>query len=256
MIWGAGRGGGGGGAGRGGGSAGLAISGAGCGGGGGGGATRRGTALSIVGLDGAGGMGLDTDKPGLGGSGGAPPRFCSDSGMSGFVSWICAAPPALGAPMLAPGVAVPSVFGPPVAPGICGAAAAGGVVPGASRRLGFVAFGSRAAPPGGTGGAPFVPGIGSALAFGNVSGARFEGNGLFGIALRPAGAPGVPGFTTGLIAALGGTGSFPCWISEALCATEGGRAGPDAAGVVPPGPGVPCAAPGGGAPIPGATGPG
>ena len=30
----------------------------------------------------------------------------------------------------------------------------------------------------------------------------------------------------GLIEALGGTGSFPCWISVALCATEGGSAGP------------------------------
>jgi len=29
----------------------------------------------------------------------------------------------------------------------------------------------------------------------------------------------------GLIDALCGTGSFPCWISEALCATEGGKAG-------------------------------
>jgi hypothetical protein len=44
-----------------------------------------------------------------------------------------------------------------------------------------------------------------------------------------------------LIAALGGTGSFPCWISEALCATAGGSAGPAPAGVTPPCPGAPFA---------------
>jgi hypothetical protein len=39
-------------------------------------------------------------------------------------------------------------------------------------------------------------------------------------------APGAPGLAVGLIDALGGTGSLPCWIIEARCATAGGRAGP------------------------------
>jgi hypothetical protein len=38
--------------------------------------------------------------------------------------------------------------------------------------------------------------------------------------------PGVPGLAVGLIDALGGTGSLPCWISEARCATAGGSDGP------------------------------
>jgi hypothetical protein len=46
----------------------------------------------------------------------------------------------------------------------------------------------------------------------------------------------------GLIEALGGTGSFPCWISEAFCATAGGSDGPAPAGVTPPCPGAPLAA--------------
>jgi hypothetical protein len=36
----------------------------------------------------------------------------------------------------------------------------------------------------------------------------------------------VPNLAAGLIEALGGTASLPCWISEALCATAGGSAGP------------------------------
>jgi hypothetical protein len=47
----------------------------------------------------------------------------------------------------------------------------------------------------------------------------------------PAGAPGTPGLATaGLIDALGGTGALPCWISVALCATDGGSAGVAAPG--------------------------
>jgi hypothetical protein len=38
-----------------------------------------------------------------------------------------------------------------------------------------------------------------------------------------------------LIEALGGIGSFPCWISEAFCATAAGSAGP-----APPGATAPC----------------
>jgi hypothetical protein len=37
---------------------------------------------------------------------------------------------------------------------------------------------------------------------------------------------GVPGRAVGLIDALGGTGSLPCWIREARCATAGGTAAP------------------------------
>jgi hypothetical protein len=45
-----------------------------------------------------------------------------------------------------------------------------------------------------------------------------------------------------LIEALGGTGSFPCWISEAFCATAGGSDGPVPVCVTPPCPGAPLAA--------------
>lgn len=65
----------------------------------------------------------------------------------------------------------------------------------------------------------------------------------------------------GLIEALGGTGSFPCWISEAFCATAGGNDGPAPAGVAPPCPGdtggtTPPLALGRTLPAPGATGTG
>lgn len=56
--------------------------------------------------------------------------------------------------------------------------------------------------------------------------------------------------TIGLIEALGGGGSFPCWISEALCATAGGSAGPAAIGIAPPCPGAPLAPGGKAAPLP------
>ena len=136
--------------------------------------------------------------------------------------------------MFAAGAKVPGVLGPLAAPGTFGANDAGGVVPGASLALGLIAPGTGPVAPGGTGGAPFMPGTGSALDFGSASGARFAGNGLAG---------GAPGLIAGLIEALGGTGSFPCWMSVALCATEGGRAGVAAAGVVSPNPGRPLAAP-------------
>ena len=42
----------------------------------------------------------------------------------------------------------------------------------------------------------------------------------------------------GLIAALGGIGSFPCWISEAFCAAAAGSVGPVPAGATAPCPGA------------------
>jgi hypothetical protein len=236
-IWGAGRGGGG--AGRGGGGAGLAI----CGAGRGGGSTRR--------ISGFGGMGFEAATAGLGGrGGGGVTGFLIDSGTSGFAPGAFAEAPPFGS--LVGDVWVPDDFGLPETAGTFGAKAVGGVVPGASFAFGFGVPGAGPVAPGGTGGAPLVPGTGRALVFGSVLGDMLVGNGLFG----PAGTPGVPGFTAGLIEALGGTGSFPCWISVALCATEGGRAAVAAVGVGPPGPGAPFAAPACGAPVPGATGPG
>jgi hypothetical protein len=57
------------------------------------------------------------------------------------------------------------------------------------------------------------------------------GSVAFGLPACPA--PGKPAFAAGLIAALGGTGALPCWISVALCATAGGSVG-----VAPPCPGA------------------
>jgi len=56
-----------------------------------------------------------------------------------------------------------------------------------------------------------------------------------------------------LIEALAGTGSFPCWISVAFCATEGGSAGLAALGAAT---GMPSLAPPWAAGDPGATGAG
>ena len=88
---------------------------------------------------------------------------------------------------------------------------------------------------------PLAPGTGSALvlgkgcAEGSALGA-LAGSVAFGLPACPA--PGKPALAAGLIAALGGTGALPCWISVALCATAGGSVG-----VAPPCPGV-TAAPG------------
>ena len=81
---------------------------------------------------------------------------------------------------------------------------------------------------GGAGGAPLAPGTGSALVLGKV---WFDGSApgaltgcvTFGLPACPA--PGKPVLAAGLIAALGGTGALPCWISVALCATAGGSVG-------------------------------
>jgi hypothetical protein len=71
-------------------------------------------------------------------------------------------------------------------------------------------------------------------------GETLAGNGVFGGAPRwPDGAPGAPGRAPGLIEALGGTGNFPCWISEARCATAGGSPGAAPVGTAPPCPGAP-----------------
>ena len=94
---------------------------------------------------------------------------------------------------------------------------------------------------GGAGGAPLVPGTGSALGLGKTwFGASMPGAvagcAPFGVLAGPPGAFGAPGkpvLTAGLIEALGGTGAFPCWISVARCATAGGSTG-----VAPPCPGA------------------
>lgn len=127
----------------------------------------------------------------------------------------------LGGPAGPAGAAAPSpgrVPGPP-----------GGGPPGAILALGFTTPGETAAL-GGAGGAPRAPGIGSALGLGDVwpgggsPAGALAGSGALG---RPAGPgpPGKPVRTAGLIAALGGTGALPCWISVARCATAGGSDG-------------------------------
>lgn len=103
-----------------------------------------------------------------------------------------------------------------------------------------------------------MPGTGNALAFGSGCTCGAAAGALAGSAVGvappcPAGAPGAPGRpTAGPIDALGGTGALPCWISVALCATEGGSAGvaaPGAAtGIGPLAPGGTLAEPGTGAP--------
>jgi hypothetical protein len=115
------------------------------------------------------------------------------------------------------------------------AAPDGGAVTGASFKLGFVA---PVAVPGGKGGAPWAPGTGSAFGFGRFCGFTVVDNDLPGVALGAA-VPKAAGLIVGLIDALGGTGSFPCWISEARCATEGGKEAAAADGAVPPAPGSP-----------------
>ena len=150
---------------------------------------------------------------------------------------------------------------PGAAPGAVGAADPGGAAPGLA--FGLTAPGDTAAL-GGAGGAPLAPGTGRALVLGKgwVDGSApgaLAGCVAFGLPVCPAGAPGKPALTAGLIAALGGTGALPCWISVALCATAGGSVG-----VAPPCPGATVAAGEPGRPIalapsppPGpATGPG
>jgi hypothetical protein len=118
---------------------------------------------------------------------------------------------------------------PVAAPGAVGDAGPGGVAPGASLAFGLTAPGDTAAL-GGAGGAPLAPGTGRALVLGkgwfegSAAGA-FAGCAAFGLPACPAGAPGKPALTAGLIVALGGTGALPCWISVALCATAGGSVG-------------------------------
>ena len=118
---------------------------------------------------------------------------------------------------------------PGAAPGAAGAADPGRVAPGASLAFGLTVPGETAAL-GGAGGVPLAPGTGSALVLGK---GWVEGNApgtlagcvAFGLPVCPAGAPGKPVLTAGLIVALGGTGALPCWISVALCATAGGSVG-------------------------------
>jgi hypothetical protein len=72
--------------------------------------------------------------------------------------------------------------------------------------------------------------LGKGCAEGSALGA-LAGSVAFGLPACPA--PGKPALAAGLIAALGGTGALPCWISVALCATAGGSVG-----VAPPCPGA------------------
>ena len=74
----------------------------------------------------------------------------------------------------------------------------------------------------GGGGAPGAPGTGSELALGIPC----PGGKALGVTLAGTAPGGVPGLAVGLIEALGGTGSLPCWIREARCATAGGSDGP------------------------------
>jgi hypothetical protein len=131
---------------------------------------------------------------------------------------------------------------PVAALGAAGAADPGRGAPGASLAFGFTAPGDTAAL-GGAGGAPLAPGTGRALILGEgcveggVPGGAFTGCVAFGLPACPAGAPGKPVLTAGLIVALGGTGALPCWISVALCATAGGNVGvapPRCAGATAP----------------------
>jgi hypothetical protein len=216
----------------GGGGVGLAT----CGAGGGGGPTRR---ISGFGGDGGGG----------GGAGVATFLFC-DSGTSGLAvlgadvdgDVVTGASFKLG---LVVAVAVPDgdvVDGAGFKLGLVVVAAVpdGDVVTGAGFKLGLVVV---AAVPDGRVGAPWVPGTGSALAFGKFCGFAVVDS-VLGVVpgevvVTP---PNAAGLIVGLIEALGGTGSFPCWISEARCATEGGKEAAAADGSVPPVPANPFAA--------------
>ena len=144
--------------------------------------------------------------------------------------------PGLGWPTGAAGAVAPIAgLEPGAAPGAVGAADPGGGAPG-------LAFGLTA--PGDTRsarrrgwrapGAGNRQGVGPRQGLGRRQRARRIGrlrrvrpSGL------PRGAPGKPALAAGLIAALGGTGALPCWISVALCATAGGSVG-----VAPPCPGA------------------
>jgi hypothetical protein len=72
--------------------------------------------------------------------------------------------------------------------------------------------------------------LGKGCVEGSAPGA-LAGSVAFGLPACPA--PGKPALAAGLIAALGGTGALPCWISVARCATAGGSVG-----VAPPCPGA------------------
>jgi len=145
--------------------------------------------------------------------------------------------PCLGGAAGAAGATAPTAgLAPAGAPGAPGAADGGGIAPGASLAPGLTAPGGETAALGGAGGVPLAPGTGSALGRGASALGAFAGRVPFGGAASPPGAPGAPGkpvLTAGLIAALGGTGALPCWISVALCATAGGSTG-----VAPPCPGA------------------
>jgi hypothetical protein len=119
---------------------------------------------------------------------------------------------------------------------VLGAEIDGDGVTGASFKFGFLA---PVAVPGGKGGAPWAPGTGSALGFGKFCGFTVVDRDLPGVAPGTVTGANAAGLIVGLIEALGGTGSFPCWISEARCATEGGKEAAAADSAGPPVPGSP-----------------
>jgi hypothetical protein len=188
---------------------------AGLGGGGGGGG---GLVICAVGFGGGGGFGVCDTAPGGGptrcisglgggGGGGAVTTFFLESGTSGLA--------------------------------VLGADVDGDGVTGASFKFGFAA---PVAAPDGKGGAPWAPGTGSALGFGKFGGFTVVDKDLPGVAPGAVGTPKAAGLIVGLIDALGGAGSFPCWMSEARCATEGGKEAAAADSAGPPVPGSPFAA--------------
>jgi hypothetical protein len=80
------------------------------------------------------------------------------------------------------------------------------------------------------------------LIFGKFCGFSVVDSDLPGVAAGKVVTPSAAGLIVGLIEALGGAGSFPCWISEARCATDGGKEAASADGAVPPVPASPVAA--------------
>ena len=261
---------------RGGGGDGEAIRGCGggvgrdtLGGGGGGGAVMRGGGDGEAIRGCGGGVGRDT----LGGGGGGVRAACGTLGggfgievtaglggtpaapEGGVVATVdptlgggpAGGPGGFGAPAAA-GAFAPGNRATPAPAGAFGATVDEGAVPWCgpggvtSLALGLAVPGAPVAALGGGGGAPFVPGTGSAFAFGKDWPPWGENAGALAGCTAGAAVPVGPGLRAGLIAALGGTGALPCWIRLARCATDGGSAGLAAPGAAM---GIPPLAPGG-----------
>ena len=245
------RGGGGGAATRGGGGDGVAIRDCGVGGGVGR-ATCGGGAGGVRAASGAlgGGFGIDVTA-GLGGAPAAPGGGVVATVDPTLGGGAPGDPGGFGAPTTDAGAFVGGPFGVPAPGGDPGVGAAPvwpeGVT---SFAFGLMPPGAPVAALGGGGGAPFVPGTGSAFAFGKGWPCGASAGALAGCTFGAAVPVGPAGLMAGLIEALGGTGALPCWISVALCATDGGRAGPAAPGAATETP--PLAPAGIAAPCPGA----